>query len=274
MSPAIDELPPSEANVAPRVSIDENEVTVSLDGAQIGWHLPGDPVAPQDIARIPSARSSESGGPLLSTVDRGATLSSYATDDGAQTLIEIPSASAPHEYRFPLNLPDDTQAALNSDGSVIIVGPTGPVGFYKAPWAVDATGRAVPTDFRIEGNTLIQTVHFDESVAFPVVADPDFGGEWWGWYWQATRAETQQLAAASGDIQSLVGVLSSFCGAIPNPPASVACAIAANGVALSYAWRIRDANANGQCVAFNLPWASIANPLLVQPNLTVVACRR
>ena len=201
-------------------------------------------------------------------------LTTYATEDGAQTLIEIPSASAPREYRFPLSLPEGAEAAVSTDGSVIIADANGPIGFYRTPWAVDAAGEPVATDFRIEGDTLIQTVYFDENASFPIIADPDFGGEWWGWYWQATRAETQQLAAASGDIQSLVGIISSFCGLIPNPPAAVACGLAANSVALGYAWRIRDAAANGQCVALNLPWATIANPLLVQPNMTVVGCRR
>jgi len=50
---------------------------------------------------------------------------------------------------------------------------------FEAPWAKDANGAAVTTRYRLEGNTLVQVVDFDQNTAFPVLADPNF--------WQVTR---------------------------------------------------------------------------------------
>jgi hypothetical protein len=46
------------------------------------------------------------------------------------------------------------------------------LGSFASPWAKDAAGTAVPTEFLIENNRLIQRVHFSANSAFPVVADP------------------------------------------------------------------------------------------------------
>jgi hypothetical protein len=48
------------------------------------------------------------------------------------------------------------------------------VGGIEAPWARDADGRAVPTEYRIEGDSLVQTVRH-QGAAYPVVADPWLG---------------------------------------------------------------------------------------------------
>lgn len=47
------------------------------------------------------------------------------------------------------------------------------LGRIAAPWARDATGRAVPTRYEIRGSTLVQVVeHRGGNVSYPVVADP------------------------------------------------------------------------------------------------------
>jgi hypothetical protein len=50
---------------------------------------------------------------------------------------------------------------------------------FEAAWAKDANGAPVSTRYRLEGNTLVQVVDFDQNTAFPVVADPSF--------WHVTR---------------------------------------------------------------------------------------
>ncbi|MDQ8702622.1 DUF2599 domain-containing protein [Streptomyces sp. LHD-70] len=64
------------------------------------------------------------------------------------------------------------------DGSVAITGAKGEfLGGFNAPWAKTAQGRAVPTRYEVEGNTLVQEVDhraLPES-AYPVVADPWLG---------------------------------------------------------------------------------------------------
>lgn len=119
------------------------------------------------------------GDPLLSTTLPHAALTSYKTTAGTQTLITIDSAAAATEYRFPLNLPQGSSAAIQSDGSVSIKDSTGLfLGGYSAPWAIDADGTTIPSTFTVEGNTLIQQVEFTTTTSFPVTADPS---SVWGW---------------------------------------------------------------------------------------------
>lgn len=45
------------------------------------------------------------------------------------------------------------------------------VGVFQAPWAVDASGQALPTRFEVQGDELVQVVDTTDAV-FPVVSDP------------------------------------------------------------------------------------------------------
>ncbi|WP_031155363.1 hypothetical protein [Streptomyces erythrochromogenes] len=47
-------------------------------------------------------------------------------------------------------------------------------GHIDAPWAKDANGKAVPTSYRLDGNTLVQTIETGPDTAYPVVADPHY----------------------------------------------------------------------------------------------------
>ncbi|MEU2872832.1 hypothetical protein ABZ769_27095 [Streptomyces olivoreticuli] len=99
------------------------------------------------------------------------------TDGGARALVNIKDASAPHEYRYGLALPQGASVTSEEDGGVLIKGADGAViGAVDAPWARDAAGKPVATQYRIEGTTLIQNVAFSENSAFPVVADPNLSG--------------------------------------------------------------------------------------------------
>lgn len=120
-----------------------------------------------------------SGEPVLTTTMEDAVVSSFATGKGTQTLISIESASAAHEYRFPLSLPVGSNAAVEADGSIAVRSSDGSlIGGFRAPWAYDAEGVAVPTRFSLDGDALVQEVSFDDNTAFPVTADPS---DAWGW---------------------------------------------------------------------------------------------
>lgn len=108
-------------------------------------------------------------------------------DGSVRVLTVIHSANAPHEYRFPVTVPEggrlvtakellgDEGAELDG-GEVFVLGASGrPIGGFSAPWATDANRQSVPTHYRVEGNTLVQWVGFTADTAFPVVADPN----WW-----------------------------------------------------------------------------------------------
>ncbi|MFI1950994.1 DUF4258 domain-containing protein [Streptomyces xinghaiensis] len=92
--------------------------------------------------------------------------------DGVRTLITLRDADAPTEYRFPLDLPADAVTEQLEDGSILVSQGEEYLGTFDAPWAKDANGEAVPTDYRIEGGALVQTVRTGPNTAYPVVADP------------------------------------------------------------------------------------------------------
>lgn len=107
-------------------------------------------------------------------------------DGSVRVLTVIHSATAPHEYRFPVTVPEGgrlvTAAEVFGDtetdsGEVFVLDAAGrPIGGFAAPWATDANKNPVPTRYRIENNTtLVQWVGFTADTAFPVVADSD----WW-----------------------------------------------------------------------------------------------
>lgn len=107
------------------------------------------------------------------------TNSSYETavenagDWAFRALVRIESASAPKDYPFDLVVPENSELISLEDGGVVLRGPDGSMlGSFASPWAKDAAGTAVPTEFLIENNRLIQRVHFSANSALPVVADP------------------------------------------------------------------------------------------------------
>lgn len=103
---------------------------------------------------------------------KGADLAVQPTSDGVRALVTINSASAAKEYRFDLGLPDGATVSQLADGRVLVTTGEELLASFDAPWAKDADGNAVPTDYRIENNALVQTVDFNNATRFPVVADP------------------------------------------------------------------------------------------------------
>ena len=104
----------------------------------------------------------------------------------ARTLLVINESSAQQEFRFDLSpvcsaggneAKSELRLHALVTGAVQVDIATGPETHglltVAPPWAVDATGRAVPTGFSVEGTTLIQTVD-TSNVVFPVLADPTY----------------------------------------------------------------------------------------------------
>ncbi|MER7850796.1 DNRLRE domain-containing protein [Kitasatospora sp. NPDC096077] len=124
---------------------------------------------------------------------------------GSRTLQVIKNAGAPREYRVPVSLPGGTSLRQEPDGSIVIVpaNPDEPVAAITAPWANDARGNDVPTSYRLDGATLIQTVDFTTATAFPVVADPWWNP--WSWNWNKTGKVAKNAAKKCG-----MGVLTTY----------------------------------------------------------------
>lgn len=179
-SPAISDRPNDEQPTTTVAGADKRvETTVpGLSAAAIS--LPGTRTSHQvDPDRAPEADRAAVGEALVSTTLGGSTITSYTTNRGSQTLIEVPDSSAPEDYAFELDLPTGTTASLKQDGSVGVFDSTGEeVGSYATPWAYDADGRAIPTSYEVEGDTLKQHIETSEASKYPIIADPSSA---WGW---------------------------------------------------------------------------------------------
>lgn len=92
--------------------------------------------------------------------------------DGAfRSLFHIPDAKSPKEYSISVD--SDFHLTYLEDGGIAAWDPNeNLVGTFTAPWAVDANGSKVNTDYIIDGNRIIQRVHTDAATVYPVVADP------------------------------------------------------------------------------------------------------
>ncbi|WP_276313944.1 DNA/RNA non-specific endonuclease [Nocardia huaxiensis] len=96
-----------------------------------------------------------------------------ASGGGEQNFILINHRDAPVRYRFAAPLPADGRIEANPDGSMSIVDADGgAVAHIARPWAYDALGRPVATDYTADGEGLVQTVYPTPDSVFPILADP------------------------------------------------------------------------------------------------------
>ncbi|MGN9844983.1 hypothetical protein ACTMTI_43360 [Nonomuraea sp. H19] len=175
----------------------------------------------------------------------------------ARALTIIKDASAPTEYRFPISAPEGSMLEVeDDDGTVLIYQDDFYIGEIDLPWAKDANGNAVPTSYRVEGMTLIQTVNH-AGAAYPVVADPalKLQCEWWkamcrvifskkltkkihnAWLYAGAAAAAEVLKAACDKAKGKI---------------KLGCrAIIVAGVA-QYIYKIREASNKNQCFALRI----------------------
>ncbi|MEU4058434.1 hypothetical protein [Rhodococcus qingshengii] len=94
-------------------------------------------------------------------------------DGGRRTFFLIHDATSSHEAEIPVDVPPGGHMHVNPDGSVTVFDADGnPVSVVAAPWAYDANGNPVPTDYEVRDGHLIQKVYADEATAYPILADP------------------------------------------------------------------------------------------------------
>lgn len=120
-------------------------------------------------------RANESVTQTFVGVDRDTLVTMESTKNGLRSLVQIDSVAAPEEFIFEIG---GAVARLEKqlDGSVVAYDADGTVmGFADVPWAVDARGGYVETQYEIRGTALVQKVqHRSADIEYPVVADPDF----------------------------------------------------------------------------------------------------
>ena len=111
-------------------------------------------------------------------------------DEGSlQIVTTILDASAPQEYEYEINLPENGSYLFQEDGSVLLLDAEGNLfAGAAAPWAKDDAGKDVPTHFEMRDNVLVQVVEHTsvKDVAYPVVADPWLGSNLFAWITRTT----------------------------------------------------------------------------------------
>ena len=129
---------------------------------------------------------------------QGASVAIQVLDDGSAQVHTIISGSEEGvSFEFEISGPPGLTIVQQPEGSVAIVDEAGEwVGGIAAPWAVDANGRSVPTDYRIDGSTLVQTVYPGDEHAYPIVADP--------WLGKNVIQSTSVIQRSSGPAVSVV----------------------------------------------------------------------
>ena len=99
-----------------------------------------------------------------------------SVDGGFRQIINIKDSSAPDTYDFPVELETSEKIVLNEDGSALVKKANGQTKLtILKPWAKDANGKDLKTEYQIFGNNLRQTIDFKDAV-FPVTADPAWCG--------------------------------------------------------------------------------------------------
>lgn len=94
---------------------------------------------------------------------------------GFEVFHQLRSSEAPEVQRYRLDLPAGAVLRATAAGGAEIVQGGDVKVVVRSPMAVDAQGEPVPASYRIDGDELAVAVrHRSESVAYPVLLDPEF----------------------------------------------------------------------------------------------------
>ena len=147
-----------------------------------------------------------------STKDNKPSLVVQPATDGSTRIIEvIANKKAAHQLTYNMTLPAGAKLVKADDGSIQVISSaqTGNmlIGTLSLPWARDAKGNPVPTQYKLKKNAIIQVVSPNKSTVYPITADP-----WWNpftWDWSKIGSVT-----LSGLKQCGLGALGVSAGAV------------------------------------------------------------
>ena len=160
---------------------------------------------------------------VFTSTDGGPDAAVQAMSSG-QTRIETVIHDPTESRRFTYRIGSGYVPTLAMDGSVFAlpaVHNTGTaIAVFSAPWARDASGRAVTTHYEVSADSITQVIEPDADTEYPIVADPA-----WAWMNAAygaklNRGETHSLATAAGVAGMCVGL-----GRIIGPASAVVCGV-------------------------------------------------
>ncbi len=109
----------------------------------------------------------------------GAEVVPIAKSDGGVQIVSISEDGDPLAFAYEFDVPDGADLhPLDGGGIAIGADVSDPIAVVAAPWAVDAAGESVSTEYVISGTTITQHVYPTAATEFPIVADPYVGYTW------------------------------------------------------------------------------------------------
>ena len=168
-------------------------------------------------------------------------------DTGVRMMTLITGADAPTTFDFVFETSGSEKAVLAQDGSAAIVDSDNfVISVIDAPWAFDALGNKIPTEYTIQGDTLILNVAHDMAAAYPVVADPV-------WTWGITSGTAYFSRDETIMVAGSIATLAPLLVLIP-PPFNVYIAIYAGTI---YSWAVSATWWPHKClkVKYGLSWS-------------------
>ncbi|MDF3297513.1 hypothetical protein [Streptomyces tropicalis] len=188
-------------------------------------------------------QSSTSGTDVFAGSDSSVSAAAQATTDGGfRALFTLGDANAPRQQSFTLSLPAGATVRQTAEGGLVVFNDAGTIiGGLETPWAKDANGKAVPTSYTVEGNTITQTVTPDSDTAFPVVADPK-------WTWGIISGTVYFNKKETAHVASNAGFVAVLFAAAPPPFDAYGILNAAN--ISRVAW---NADSDHKCVEVKVP---------------------
>lgn len=227
--------------------------TVAAEGAQVS--LPAradDPISAtkgEDTIKLAlpgvggRESSSTSGTAVFAGRDDSVSTAAQATTDGGfRALFTLDDANAPRQQSFGLTLPEGATTRRTAEGGLVVFDASGKIiGGLETPWAKDANGAPVPTAYRVEGDTVTQTVEADANAAYPIVADPK-------WTWGIISGTVYFNKKETAHLASNAGFVAVLFAAAPPPFDAYGILNAAN--ISRVAW---NAGSDGKCVEVKVP---------------------
>lgn len=235
----------SENRAAKSATVPE-ELSASVT-PELGLSVVG-PTADLSVSMKPlgkfSAVSGHEGAVVYQTTnDYSIALTDSESGDAAGYSV-IRSRQAPTSYSYQI-LVGGQPASLKKqkDGSVLVLNQKGQTAnAVDAPWAKDANGKAVTTNYTIDGNILTQSVAH-KGRAYPVVADPRYKKDWLNNTIEFTKSETKTASSSAGAFGLICGTVAfrfpmggAVCGAIAGSSVIVATQAKNSGKCLGIRW--------------------------------------
>jgi hypothetical protein len=148
-------------------------ITVSTTPADsapmsVGFHLDGATTETGTDAGVTSFATSD------------ADVARYVSEapEGASVVTAYAAAQAGYVSTTTFDFAPGEHPQAKPGGGYYLTDGTDVFGSIAPAWAEDAAGQSLPTSYRWDGSTLVQTVDVPASAQFPVVADPAWSYTW------------------------------------------------------------------------------------------------